>query len=302
MLRLALSILLIFSALTAAAFEEVHTVGDVSFSVPDGWKYQQGVDFAAMALTRDKNFWLMAVYTPMPSSGDASQDVKAAWTRIVLPGKDYQGYPALPYYDINHTVGYPGRRADDSNINRSTYTRLYVLEAGKSFIPVVAVSNDGMVLNAMEHVANTLIGSVRLAPLKAEPVKTTLTVADLAGHWIHGAASSYDFYNRQTGRYESNASAFYGAGYTIAANGSFTYQMSGMVNGRTARDDDSGVVELGGEFVVFKGHNHVVRYRFLNLQQALNGATVLTLLPPAADINTLSIVRDGDMWSRAPKR
>ena len=87
----------------------------------------------------------------------------------MLAGSDYRGLPPLPYYDIVHTVGYPGKRADDSSINRATYTRLYVLEAGKSFIPVVAVSNDGQVLNAQEYVANALIGSIRLAPLKASP-------------------------------------------------------------------------------------------------------------------------------------
>jgi hypothetical protein len=300
MLRLAFSTLLLFSALSAVAFDEVQTLGDVSFSVPDGWTYQPGKDFGAMVLKSGQDFWIMAVYTPMPSSGDVTQDLKAAWTRIVLAGPDYRGMPALPYYDINHTVGYHGKRADDSSVDRSTYTRLYVLEAGKSFIPVAAVSRNGMVLNTMEHIANTLIGSVRLAPLKASPVRTNLNIADMVGHWTSGAASSYDFYSRSTGRYESTASAFYGAGYTIAANGSFTYQMSGMVNGRVSRDDDTGVVQFEKEFVVFKGHNHVVRYRFFNIQQAIDGSTVLTFLPPAADPATLSIIRDSEMWVRPP--
>jgi len=295
------SLLLLFLCLAISPlFAQVQTLGDVSFSAPEGWTYQAGKDFGAMVLKADRNFWLMAVYTPMPSSGDVTQDLKAAWTRIVLAGPDYRGMPALPYYDIVHTVGYHGKRADDSSINRATYTRLYVLEAGKSFIPVVPVSNDGMVLNTKEHVANTLIGSVRLAPLKAAPVRTNLNLADMVGHWTSGAASSYDFYSRSTGRYESTASAFYGAGYTIAANGSFTYQMSGMVNGRVARDDDSGVVQFEKEFVVFKGHNHVARYRFFNIQQAIDGSTVLTFLPPAADPSTLSIIRDSELWVRSP--
>jgi hypothetical protein len=99
---------------------------------------------------------------------------------------------------------------------------LHVLEAGRSFIPVVAVSRDGMILNAMENVADDFIGSVRLAPLKAQPLKTTITVADLAGHRNHGMATSSNFYNQQTGRYEGSTSAFYGAGYDIAADGRFT--------------------------------------------------------------------------------
>ncbi len=301
MLRFVLSFLVCLYA--QVTFAEVQSVGEVSFAVPDGWTYKPGANFGAVVKISGQNYWLMAVYAPMPSSGDPTADLKTAWTRIVLAGKDYQGMPPLPYYDINHSVGYPGRRADDSSVNRSTYTRLYALEAGTSFIPVVAVSPNGQVLNAMEHIAVAFIGSVRLAPLKAQPLKTTITLADLVGHWNHGAASSYDFYNRQTGRYESNASAFYGAGYDIAANGSFTYQMAGMTNGRTVRDQESGVVELSGDLVIFKGRSHVLRYRFINCQQALDGSTVLTLLAENSEVTALTILRDGDQWTRpAPRK
>jgi hypothetical protein len=44
------------------------------------------------------------------------------------------------------------------------------------------------------------------------------------------------------------------------ANGAFTYKMSGVINNRSASNEDSGTVELGGEFVIFRGHAHVVRY------------------------------------------
>ena len=195
-------------------------------------------------------------------------------------------------------MGYGGKRAEGANVNRTTYTRLYVLESGRSFVPVVVVSHDVIMMNATEHIVLDVVGSVRLAPLKAQPIRTSITVADLAGHWVHGAATSTDYYNSSTGQYARTDSAFYGAGYTIAANGSFTYQMSGMVNGRTARDDDSGMVELSGDQVVFKGRNHVVRYRFVNLTQALDGSTVLTLLPGGVEVSKLSIIRDRDQWSR----
>ena len=113
-------------------------------------------------------------------------------------------------------------------------------------------------------------------------------------------ANSISYFNSSTGRYVGSSNTFYGAGYHIAANGTFTYKMSGMADNRMANDDDSGVVELGGEFVVFKGHNHVARYRFLNLQTALNGDVVLTLLPPG-DMAHISIIRDSEYWSRAPR-
>lgn len=296
MFRAVILFLLFAAATTVSA--QVQTVGDVSFAVPDGWQYKPGADFGAMSLTSGQSFWLLAVFSQMPSSGNAEADLLSAWQKIVLAGPDYKGLPAKPWYDIGHSVGYGGKRADDANVSRTTYTRLYVLEAGKSFVPVVVVSHDGIMMNVSESVALDVIGSVRLAPLKAQPIRNSITVADLAGHWVHGAATSTDYYNSSTGQYARTDSAFYGAGYTIAANGSFTYQMAGMVNGRTARDDDSGTVELGGGQVVFKGKNHVVRYTFVNLTQALDGSTVLTLLPGGVDISKLSIIRDRDQWSR----
>jgi hypothetical protein len=301
MLCRALSAVL-YGCAAAAAVAQVQTLGDVSFSVPDGWKYQQkpGADFAGMALQQGGNLWAMAVYTPMPSSGDAAADLKAAWQRIVLAGPDYHGLPALPYYDIEHSVGYPGKRAEDSSVNRATCTRLYVLEAGKSFIPVVAVSKDDMALNTQEHIANALIGSIRLAPLKAAPVKTSITMADLVGDWTSGMANSITYYNSSTGQYRSTSNSFYGARYRISPNGAFAYKMTGEMNNRFTSDDDSGMVELSGEFITFKGQSHVVRYRFLNLQTALNGDAVLTLLPPE-DMARISIIRDSRYWSRAAK-
>jgi hypothetical protein len=204
----------------------------------------------------------------------------------------------LPYYDVAHTVGYPGKRADASSTNRTTYTRLYVLEAGKTFIPVAAVCNDGMVLNTLEYLTNAVLGSVRLVPLKAAPIRTNLTVADMAGDWQSGVANSISFYNSSTGAYQSTSNSYIGAAYHIVPNGAFTYKMGGVINNRSASDEDSGTVELGGEFVTFRGHAHVVRYRFLNLQRAVDGSTVLTFLPPAQDPATLSFVRDSELWVR----
>lgn len=294
------TLLLLLCLVPVAVFAQVEAVGEVSFAIPSGWTYKPGADFGAVVLVSGQTYWLMAAYTPMTSGGDAEADLKTAWTRIVLAGKDYQGMPALPYYQITHSVGYPGRRAEDSSVDQSTYTRMYVLEAGSSFIPVVAVSQNRQALDAMEHVADVFIGSVRLAPLRAQPVKTTISVADLVGHWEHGAASSYNFYNRTTGRYESTASSSYGAAYDIEPNGAFTYQMSGMVNGRVAGDKESGVVELGDGLIIFKGESHVQRFHFISVEQALDGSSVLTLLAENEEVSALTIIRDSDQWTRAP--
>ena len=91
MLRMALCNVLYLLVAAASAAAQVQTLGDVSFSVPEGWKYQQkpGADFAGMALQQGNNYWVMAVYTPMPfqrrrHSGPQSRMAadRARWERL----------------------------------------------------------------------------------------------------------------------------------------------------------------------------------------------------------------------------
>jgi hypothetical protein len=293
-----IAVLLLVSARSAVA--QVQSVGSVSFAVPNGWSYQQGRDFGAMTMKSDSRFWIIAVYTEMPSSGDPNADFKVAWKRIVLAGPDYNGVPRYDPYKITDTVGYPGKYYDDSSVNRTSYTRLYSLETGKTFVPVVFVSLNRSVLDGMEHNALAVVGSVRVAPLKASAIKYSINVGDLAGDWTAGIVNSIAYYNN-AGQYQSNSISAIRYGYKIAANGSYTYKAGGLLNNLSVSDDDNGVVELQGEFVTFKGHRHVSRYRFVNLQQGLDGSTVLTLWPPV-ELSQISSSRDSVYLSRAAKK
>ena len=292
---------LISTLYTMALFAQVDSVGEVSFAVPEGWTTKRGSDHVAVQKTLGQNFWLMAVYTPMPSTGNSSNDIQAAWQRTVLAGKDYRGMPAQPYYDIRGTLGYPGLRAEDTNVNRSTITRLYVLETGRGFIPVIAMSRNRIMLDSMEHIAMAFIGSVRQAPQQAQPVQSTLNVGDLVGKWRSGAATSRDTYDPQTGQYRSSSTSFYAAAYTIAADGGFTYQLSGKSNGSTVREQETGVVELGGGFVTFKGKSHLRRSYFIRYQHGLDGAAVLTLLPDNMEVTASNIILYAEHWTHVAK-
>ncbi len=74
-------------------------------------------------------------------------------------------------------------------------------------------------------------------------------------------------------------------------------------NGRTVRDQESGVVELSGDLIIFKGQSPVVRYRFINCQQALDDSTVLTLLPENSEVTAAAIITNGNQWTRpAPRK
>lgn len=284
----------------AVASAQVQTVGDVSFAVPDGWQYQQGPDFGAMTLKTGDRFWLVAVYSAMPSSGDPNADFKTAWKRAVFPLPDYGKMPGYDPYTTSKMVGYSGTYYDASSATNTSYTRLYVLETGKAFIPVSFTSNNRGVLDSMSHNERAITGSVRLAPLKASPIKFSLTVSDLVGYWTAGIVTSIGYYN-SSGQYNGSSLTAVNYGYTIASNGTYTYKFGGLMNNRPTSDEDSGVVELQGEFVTFKGHRRVTRYRFVSLQEALDGSTVLALWPPN-DLSQIDSNRDTEYLTRPAKK
>src|SRR5258708_28290313 len=106
MYRAVILFLLLVSALAVSA--QVQTVGDVSFAVPDGWQYKPRANFRPMTLSAGQNFWFLAVFSQMPSSGNPENDLLAPWQKIVLAGPDYHRSPPKPWVGIGHSVGHCG--------------------------------------------------------------------------------------------------------------------------------------------------------------------------------------------------
>lgn len=289
-------------AMAASAFAQVQTVGDVSFAVPEGWTYQGTADGGLMLLKQDQNFWVITVHAPRPTSGDQNADFKAAWRSVVLPVPDFQN--SLPGYDpyslSNKLLGYPGKYYDGSSGSHQMYARLYTLETGKVVVPVMVLTPSRQVLDALNHIVEAVVGSVRVAPLKASPIRNTLTMADVAGDWHTGSAFSKTYYDRYSGAYAGSSTTAYSAHYQIAGNGTYRYELGGIWNDRPVQDKDTGVVELGGGFITLKGRNHTTRYHFLNLQTAIDGSTVMMVLAGHEDLSRASFLQE--QWVREPKK
>jgi len=130
---------------------------------------------------------------------------------------------------------------------------------------------------------DAVVGSVRVAPLKASPIRNTISLADLAGEWHAGSAFSKTYYDRYTGVYAGSSTTAYSSRYQVSGNGAFTYEMGGLWNDRPVQDKDAGTVELSGDLIIFKGRNHEQKYHFINFQTAIDGSTVLTVLPGQED-------------------
>jgi hypothetical protein len=285
-----------------SAFAQVQTVGNLSFAVPEGWTYQAAGDGGLMLSKQGTNFWIITVHSPRPASGDPNADFKMAWQSVVLNMPDFKrSLPGYNPYDISKKMlGYPGKYYDANSDSGQMYARLYALETGTLVVPVVVLTPNRQVLDAMNHISEAVVGSVRVAPLRASPIRNTLTLADLVGDWQTGSAFSKTYFDRYTGAYAGSNNTAYSARYRIAGNGAYTYEMGGIWNSRPVQDKDTGVVELGGGFITFKGRNHTTQLHFLNLQTAIDGSTVLMVLAGQEDLSKASAFQE--QWVRDPKK
>jgi hypothetical protein len=73
------------------------------------------------------------------------------------------------------------------------------------------------------------------------------------------------------GQFTGNSVTAGTAKYNISADGSYSYTYGGLQSNRAVNDSETGVAELGGGFLTFKGRKHVQRYRFVNLQTGMDG-------------------------------
>src|SRR2546421_5694099 len=262
----------------AAAWAQVKSMGEVSFAVPAGWEYElrPGDNHATLTLSKGGNIWVMAVFTPLRSSGDPDADFRAAWTQDVRS----MSVPE-PVYEHKGTAGYQGREGSQNTPDGSRHVFMYVLEADHTAIPVLVISPSRAMFNELLPVISEFVEGIRSGPFKAQAPKTNITIADLVGEWHTGGDSSVNYVDSNTGAYAGSSTVAHSAGYVIAANGTFTQQFAGISNRNIIRGKSAGTVELTSEFIVFKEKpgNRVTRYRFVSYQMAVNGSTVLTLLP-----------------------
>lgn len=302
-LRRAVAALVLLLALAASA--QVQKLDTVSFAVPQGWKFEYTPDgnHADMVwMNANGAYCIILLSKPVASSGSVEQDFAATW-RVAVERNAQASLPN-PLYDIRGFMGYPGKYSGSTIDNRTKYVFLYVLEAGKSFVPVQVIAPNAMVHDALQETVRAVIGSIRVAPLVALPIKSTVSVADLVGDWKYGDASVVSYVNSTTGSYAGTSTTFTGEFYTITPDGRYTYNFQGMTGGHIVREKSAGVLEFSGEFIVFheQPSNKLKRYRFISCEQGLGGGTLLTLLPESYEVNSANIANYAARFAREPAK
>ena len=271
---------------------DVKMIGSLSFAVPDGWQYETSApDRGDMVWKNSNGAYLIILLTaPQPSSGNADRDFALAWRALVET--DARLSLPSPIYDVRGSVGYAGKWSGGAVANRTKEAALYVLQPGRgTFVPVVVVGPNRAVLDALGETVRMVIGSVRIAPLRAAPIKTRIEVADMVGDWKTGNASVVSYVNGSTGNYAGTSVTFAGDYYSIAADGRYSYKFQGLSSGSVVRAAAAGTVEFSSDLVVFheRPSDKLTRFRFVSYEQGLTGATLMTLLPDAYPVTGSNI-------------
>lgn len=271
---------------------DVKMIGSLSFAVPDGWQYETSAPDRGDMVWRNSNgaYLIILLTAPQPSIGNADRDFALAW-RALVETDPRLSLPS-PIYDVRGSVGYAGKWSGSAVANRTKEAALYVLQPGRgTFVPVVVVGPNRAVLDALGETVRMVIGSVRIAPLRAAPIKTRIEVADMVGDWKTGNASVVSYVNGSTGNYAGTSVTFAGDYYSIAADGRYSYKFQGLSSGSVVRAAATGTVEFSGDLVVFheRPGDKLTRYRFVSYEQGLTGATLMTLLPEAYPVTGSNI-------------
>jgi hypothetical protein len=282
-----------------SAAAEVRSLGEVSFVVPDGWEYsvEASGDHATLSTFQNGQVVALAVFRPLHSSGNPDSDFRAAWAKVVRSMQ-----PPEPIYEHKSLAGYQGRYGSTNTDDNSHYVHLFALEAGQNVLPVLVVTPNRQSFNSLEPVISLFVEGVRQLPLKAQPRKASITVADLVGEWRSSGDSSLN-YVTSSGAYAGSSTVAHGVSYTIASDGSYKSQFAGVANRQIVRGNSVGTVELGPGIIGFRERGgKLARYHFVSYQTALNGATVLTLLGDQYEVNPANVSFYGEKWVREPKQ
>jgi hypothetical protein len=131
-----------FSA--ASALAQVQSLGDLSFVVPERWRYDQkpGSDVSSLTRSDGRNFCTLFIIQPFPKSNNLDRHFARAWYGIITP-EFHDPLPDGILYEhrlSGYLAKFKGAISPGRGQNR--YVLLFLLETPSKAIPVVVVASD----------------------------------------------------------------------------------------------------------------------------------------------------------------
>jgi hypothetical protein len=287
----------------ADAREDRRAIGALTYALPAGWKAEmEGPDHARLTHADAKRYCIVSLYESRAITADLDAEFATEWRSVAGPLKDQKPAP------VRRKVA--GRTvlevvAPATVAGTAVLQRVVVLDGGGQITTLVIFTADAASATAYQQAIDGIIASIRFpstapsAPAPAPAPATTqrpdrvligtlqasVTLADLAGTWNHGAGSVTTYVDSSSGDYASTSTAFYGESFAIKADGTFDYKFTGRADNHTVRETDGGKVTLSGGFVTFqfKGSRGTKKLQLIAFVNQPGGASVLTFSPTGKD-------------------
>ena len=307
----ALLFTLLFLFIPQAIFCQTEMLDGVTFTPPKGW-IKTPKEGAAVYTIVDKTtnaFCLLTIYGSSPSVSSPDQDFTNEWNNLVVKPFKAESNPKTE--SQTNPEGWQAT-AGGSEIELSEGVKavalLTVFSGFGKTVSILSIFNDQSYLTQMQ----TFIDGIKLDKTKAvtsqtpiiqnlsqtiqndlfpdQPnrapqkpllgtLKSSITMADLAGTWDNGAASVVTYVDSSNGNYSGTDTSFFSDHHLIKPDGSFEYKFVGRASNHTVRETDSGTVILSGDNIIFKFKGRsTYRYQLIAYMTLPNGAAVLTLI------------------------
>jgi hypothetical protein len=203
---------------------QVQAIDDLSFIVPQGWKYESkpGSAVGALSLSDGRDYCMLLITQPLAVSPNANIDFTSVWEGIITPVL-HDPPPRDRPLEHRSTFGYSGKLKGDTSPGRgqNRWVGLFLLETGTKAIPVIVVASSNDVYLHLYDTVVQFMNSIRIVSVKAQAPKTSITMLDLVGEWKTGSSDSHVYVDRYTGAYAGSYIITTGNGYIISADGSY---------------------------------------------------------------------------------
>ena len=292
------------SAFAAPAAMQM-TFDVTTYTVPAGFELLEGGTTHANFRRVDSGNWLLfGVYGSRPSSGNLTADFAADW-------KDVSGAPdvAAPS-PANRKVG-AGIAAVEGGALCPAIGFVDLIDIGAGGKVVTIIIESGSAEGFTKTYRKTIDAFLSTLLVKPTPGATpppnsapagkpsSLSAGDAVGHWYVSDQSTVSYVDSNTGNYAGSSATFYGVGYDLAANGTYTRHFRGMANGHIVDEKGSGKWELTPDRFVLNNGNNTTRYQLLGFQKSADGAMQIDLLDEQYPPQSGNIALYSEHWKRA---
>jgi len=288
-------------------FCQTETFDIIQYTPPKGWtrSLKEGVTIYSDVNKSSNAFCILTVYASTVSLGSPQRDFSNKWDELIVRSFKAEPSPKTETQAVDGWTSVAGGSQIEPDGIKSIVI-LTVLSGYGKVVSVYAVLNDQAYLPHLDafmksikldktRASSQTTDQLTIADQISDPfpdrpgyapqkplsgtLNATITMADLAGTWDHGAGSVQTYVDSNSGDYSHTATSFYGEQYLIKADGTFAYKFVGRASNRTVRESDSGNVILAGSFVTFKFKGRLThKYQLIALMNQPSGAAILSLV------------------------